>query len=317
MTARLFLRSAAMALLLATATGARAEGQVVRIGYQKYGTLVFEKARATLGARLGSLGVRVSWTEFMSGPALFEAMGAGAVDFGLAGDVPPIFAQAGGVELAYVGVEPSSPHGEAIIVAQGSPIRSVADLRGKRVALNKGSNVHNLLVRVLEANGLSLGDVRTVFLPPSSARPAYESGSVDAWVVWDPYLAAAQTAVPSRVIADGMMADGRTIDENRQFFVASRAFAAAHPDVVRAVLDDVAQTEAYAAGHRDEMVDVLAPEMGMEPEAVRLAVERTQFGVQPVTDAVLAGQQDIADTFAGLGLIPGRISVGDMRWVAK
>ena len=177
MTARLFLRSAAMALLLATATAAHAEGQVVRIGYQKYGTLVFEKARATLGARLGPLGVRVSWTKFMSGPALFEAMGAGAVDFGLAGDAPPIFAQAGGVELAYVGVEPSSPHGEAIIVAQGSPIRSVADLRGKRVALNKGSNVHNLLVRVLEANGLSLGDVRTVLLPPSSACPAYERGA--------------------------------------------------------------------------------------------------------------------------------------------
>ena len=306
----------AVAALLLTATAARAE-QVLRIGYQKYGTLVFDKARGTLDARLRPLGMRVAWTEFMSGPALFEAMAAGALDFGLAGDAPPIFAQAGGVELAYVGVEPASPHGEAIIVPQGSPIRSVADLKGKRVALNKGSNVHNLLVRVLAANGMSVRDVRSVFLPPSSARPAYESGSVDAWVIWDPYLAAAQAAVPSRVIADGVGRDGRVIDENRQFFFASRAFASAHADAVRAVLADMAETEAYAAEHRDEMVGVLAPAMGMQPQAVKLAVDRTEFGVQPITEAILAGQQGIADTFAELGLIPDKITVTDMRWAAK
>lgn len=316
MIIRPFLPVAVTALLLA-ATAARAEDQVLRIGYQKYGTLVFEKARGTLDARLRPLGLRVSWTEFMSGPALFEAMGAGSLDFGLAGDAPPIFAQAGGVELAYVGVEPSSPHGEAIIVPDGSPIRSVADLKGKRVALNKGSNVHNLLVRVLAANGLSVHDVRTVFLTPSDARPAYESGGVDAWVIWDPYLAAAQTAVPSRTIADGVGRDNRTIDENRQFFIASRAFATAHADAVRVVLADMADNEAYAARHRDEMVGVLAPAMGMQPRAVKLAVDRTEFGVQPVTDSILAGQQDIADTFAALGLIPDKVAVGDMRWNAK
>ncbi len=308
---------AAVALLLAAAFPARAAEQVVRIGYQKYGTLVFEKARGTLDARLRPLGMRAEWTEFMSGPALFEAMGAGSLDFGLAGDAPPIFAQAGGVELAYVGVEPSSPHGEAVIVPEGSPVRSVADLEGKRVALNKGSNVHNLLVRVLADNGLSIHDVKTVFLKPSDARPAYESGSVDAWVIWDPYLAAAQTAVPSRVIADGVGRGGRVIDENRQFFVASRAFASAHADAVRAVLADMADTEAYAARHRDELVGVLAPAMGMQPAAVKRAIDRTEFGVQPITDPILAGQQHIADAFAELGLIPDKVTVGDMRWSAK
>jgi len=307
----------AAAAMLPTANAASAEDQVLRIGYQKYGTLVFEKARGTLDARLRPLGMRVSWTEFMSGPALFEAMGAGSLDFGLAGDTPPIFAQAGGVELAYVGVEPSSPHGEAIIVPKDSPVHGVADLKGKRVALNKGSNVHNLLVRVLAANGMSIHDVRTVFLSPSDARPAYESGSVDAWVIWDPYLAAAQAAVPSRTIADGIGRDGRTIDENRQFFIASRAFATVHAGAVRAVLADMADNEAYAAKHRDEMVGVLAPAMGMQPQAVKLAVDRTEFGVQPVTDSILAGQQDIADTFAGLGLIPEKVIVGDMRWTPK
>lgn len=306
----------ALAMVL-SATMARAEEQALRIGYQKYGTLVFEKARGTLDARLRPLGWRAQWTEFMSGPALFEAMGAGSLDFGSAGDAPLVFAQAGGVELAYVGVEPPSPHGEAIIVKDGSPIHSVADLKGRRVALNKGSNVHNLLVRVLAANGISVHDVRTVFLSPSDARPAFESGSVDAWVIWDPYLAAAQTAIASRVIADGVGRDGRIVDQNRQYFAASRAFATAHADVVRAILADMADTEAYAARHRDVMVSVLAPAMGMQPEVVKLAVGRLDFGVEPITDAIIAGQQDVADTFADLGLIPDKVAVSDMRWSAK
>ncbi len=310
------LSIAALALLL-TAMAAEAQERVVRIGYQKYGTLVFEKARGTLDARLRPLGMRAQWTQFMSGPALFEAMGAGSLDFGLAGDAPLVFAQAGGVELAYVAVEPPSPHGEAIIVRQDSPIHGVADLKGRRVALNKGSNVHNLLVRVLAANGMSIHDVQTVFLKPSDARPAYESGSVDAWVIWDPYLAAAQSAVPSRVVADGVGRDGKPLVENRQYFAASRAFAASHADAVRAVLADMAATEAYAASHRDEMVRVLAPEMGMQPEVVKRAVERLNFGIEPVSDAIIASQQNVADTFAELGLIPDKVTVGEMRWSGK
>ncbi len=307
----------ATGLLLSVTGVARSQDHVVRIGYQKYGTLVLEKARGTLERRLQPVGVHVTWTEFLSGPALFEALGAGALDFGIAGDAPPIFAQAGGVELAYVGVEPASPHGEAIIVPQGSPIHSVADLKGKRVALNKGSNVHNLLVRVLAANGMSIHDVRTVFLAPSDARPAYESGSVDAWVIWDPYLAAAETAVPSRVVADGVGGDGKVVDENREFFFASRAFAQSSPALIHAMLADIAATEAYAAAHRDEMVGLLAPAMGMQPQAVKLAVDRLAFGVAPVTDTILNSQQSIADTFADLGLIPDKLNVRDMRWTSE
>lgn len=297
--------------LVGPAAGAASSS--IRIGYQKYGTLVLEKERGTLETRLAPLGVTVRWTEFLSGPALLEALGAGALDFGIAGDTPPIFAQAAGVPIVYVGVEPASPHGEAIIVTDGSPIRSVADLKGRRVALNKGSNVHNLLVRVLTANGLTIHDVQTVFLKPSDARAAYENGSIDAWVIWDPYLAAAQTAVKSRVIADGVGADGTVVDENREFFLAARDYAAANPAVIRAVLADLADTERYAAAHRAEMVRLLAPAMGMDPAAVTVAVGRLGFGVAPVDDARIAAQQDIADTFSRLGLIPNPITVSDDR----
>jgi sulfonate transport system substrate-binding protein len=303
-----FLLVAALALV---GPRAAAGQRVLRIGYQKYGTLVLEKARGTLEQRLAKLGVSVTWTEFLGGPALLEAMGAESIDFGITGDAPPIFAQAAGVPLVYVGVEPASPHGEAVIVLDGSPIRSVADLRGKRVALNRGSNVHNLLVRVLQANGMTIADVNAIYLKPSDARPAFENGAVDAWVQWDPYLAAAETALKTRRIADGVASNGRVVDENREYFLSTRDYAAANADVIRVLMADLTETEAYAAAHQDEMVRLLAPAMGMDPAAVKLAIDRLAFGVQPMTDALFASQQDIANVFADLHLIPHRIDLSE------
>jgi len=302
-----------MASVLLGAAAAGAQTRSLRIGYQKYGTLVLEKTRGTLEKRLAAIGVTVTWTEFLGGPALLEAMGAESIDFGITGDAPPIFAQAAGVPLVYVGVEPPSPHGEAVIVLDGSPIKSVADLRGKRIALNRGSNVHNLLVRVLQANGLSIADVTPVYLKPSDARPAFENGSVDAWVIWDPYLAAAEIADKTRLIADGVAPNGRVIDENREYFLSTRDFDAKNHDIVRALLADLTQTEAYAAAHHTEMVKLLAPAMGMDPAAVKLAIDRLSFGVQPMTDKLFASQQDIADVFANLNLIPQKIDVQEAR----
>jgi sulfonate transport system substrate-binding protein len=311
-TLRAVATGALLALCLLT-TAAAADPRTLHIGYQKYGTLVFEKARGTLEKRLAPLGVTVSWTEFLGGPALLEAMGAGSIDFGITGDAPPIFAQAGGVDLVYVGVEPSSPHSQAIIALKSSSIHSVADLRGKRIALNKGSNVHNLLVRVLAANGLSITDVQPVYLKPSDARAAFENGSVDAWAIWDPYLAAAQTALPTRKIADGVTASGKVIDENREFFLASRDYAHANGDVIKLLMQDLAANEAYAAAHHADMVALLAPAMRMDPAAVKLAIDRLAFGAMPVTAANMASQQDIADLFASLKLIPKKIDVGQSK----
>ena len=298
----------AAALLCLFPSTVWAKERTVRIGYQKYGTLVVEKARGTLERRLAPMHVHVTWTEFLGGPALLEAMGADSIDFGITGDAPPIFAQAAGVPLVYVAVEPPSPHGEAIIVPADSPIHSVGDLRGKRIALNKGSNVHNLLVRVLRSGGLNPSDVQSVFLKPSDARPAFENGSVDAWAIWDPYLAAAETALKTRQVSDGV-ADGRTIDENREFFLATRDFAGANPDVVHTIIADLTETEAYAATHRDEVTRLLAPAMGMDPAAVKRALDRLSFGVQPIDQKVIASQQDIADVFSDLKLIPVRIDL--------
>ncbi|HEY4352898.1 MAG TPA: aliphatic sulfonate ABC transporter substrate-binding protein, partial [Paraburkholderia sp.] len=192
---RSLLRASAAAGLGATlglgAMGrAVAQGsKVVRIGYQKYGTFVILKARGTLEKRLAEQGATVQWLEFPAGPQLLEGLNAGAVDLGTVGETPPIFAQAGGVDFVYVGNEPASAKSEAIVIPKQSTIKSVADLRGKKVALNRGSNVHYLLVRALASANLKYTDIQPVYLAPADARAAFEQNNIDAWVIWDPYFA--------------------------------------------------------------------------------------------------------------------------------
>ena len=160
----------------------------LRIGIQKYGSLVVLKERGLLEQRLGPHGWTVTWTEFPGGPQLLEALNVGAIDFGTTGEAPPIFAQAAGAPLLYVGYEPPAPQGEAILVPKEPPIADVAGLKGKKVAFNKGSNVQYLLVKALEAAGLTYAEIEPVYLPPADARAAFDRGAIDAWVIWDPFL---------------------------------------------------------------------------------------------------------------------------------
>lgn len=182
---------AATAVALATgilATPAHAQAnpsnlKELRIGYQKYGTLVILKARGTLDKRLAEKGIAVKWTEFPFGPPLLEAINVGSIDVGTVGESPPVFAQAAGADLVYVGNEPPAPGAEALLVPKDSPIRSVAELKGKKIAVAKGSNANYLLVRLLENAGLKYSDVEVVYLAPADARAVFESGRVAAWSI--------------------------------------------------------------------------------------------------------------------------------------
>lgn len=285
---------------------AAAEPAVLRIGYQKYGSLVLLKAQGELEKRLATKGVAVKWSEFPSGPALLEALNVGAVDFGQAGETPPIFAQAAGANLVYVGNEPPEPEGEAIVVPKNSPIKSLAELKGKQVVLNKGSNVHYLLVKALEKAGLRYTDIKPVYLAPADARAAFERGSVDAWVIWDPFLAAAQKQIGARVLVNG-----KGLVNNHPFFLAARPYAEKHGDVIALILDELAKTDRWAAKHREAVVKEVAPLLGLDVGVTELAVSRNSFGVKPVSESVLAEQQKIADAFFQLKLIPKALVVRD------
>src|SRR5580700_3841651 len=224
-----------MSTALAGVGASYGQDKVVRIGFQKYGKLVLLKSKGTLEDKLRAAGYSVVWTEFPSGPPLLEALNVGAIDFGNAGEAPPIFAQAAGAPLQYVAFEPPAPKGEAILVAKDSKLNSVADLRGKKVALNKGSNVHYLLVKALEKAGVKYSDIEPVFLAPADARAAFERGAVDAWVIWDPFQAAVEAATGARTLTD---ATG--LAPNRQFYFADQKFANANPAAVDAILAGIA-----------------------------------------------------------------------------
>lgn len=303
----LFARMGAMVLALGLGQGVLAqEAQVLRIGYQKYGTLTLLKARGDLEKRLAPQGITVKWTEFPAGPQLLEGLNVGSIDFGTVGEAPPIFAQAAGADLVYVAHQPPAPAGEAIVVPKDSPIKSVAELKGKRVAFNKGSNVHYLLVQALKKAGLGYGDVQAVYLPPADARAAFERGAVDAWVIWDPFLAAAEKQLGARVLADG-----RGLVSNHQFYLASRAYAAKQPQVVKAIVDELAALDRWAEQHHKEVAQLLAPQIGLDVSIAEVATHRFAFGIQPISAQVAAEQQKIADTFFELKLIPKPVRVAD------
>ncbi|WP_298964652.1 aliphatic sulfonate ABC transporter substrate-binding protein [uncultured Methylobacterium sp.] len=297
---------AALALLVLTTLLARADDKVIRIGYQKYGTLVLLKGKGLLEQRLKPLGYRVTWAEFPSGPPLLEALNAGAIDLGSTGEAPPIFAQAVNPNLVYVAAEPAAPLGEAILVGRDSPIRSLADLRGRTLALNKGSNTHYLVVRALEQAGVPYDAVTLAFLAPADAGAAFARGAVDAWAIWDPFLASAERTTGGRTLATG-----EGLVPNRQFYLSSRGFVQAGRPALDAALAAIAEIDTWARANTDAVAAELAPAVGIPAPVLTVALRRQTFGIAPLDAAAIADQQRVADAFLRLGLLPKPVTVAD------
>ncbi|KMU99068.1 MULTISPECIES: sulfonate ABC transporter substrate-binding protein [Acinetobacter] len=298
------LSTAIAGVMLLSGCSKKEESVTLNIGFQKYGVLPILKERGTLETALKQQGVNVKWVEFPAGPQLLEGLNVGSVSFGEAGEAPPIFAQAANSNLVYVANQPEAPKAEALIVQKDSNIQSVQDLKGKRIALNKGSNVHYLLLKVLEANNLKLSDIEVVYLPPSDARAAFERGAVDAWVIWDPFFAAAEHQIGARVIATG-----ENIVSNHQFYLADRKFAEANPQIIDAVVNELNLTTEWVSSHQDEAAKLLEKPTGLAFDVLKTSISRMGFGVKPLTPEVAQKQQQVADAFYGQQLIPAKLNI--------
>ena len=288
-------------------TSPAAEGDglaLVRIGYQKYGSLNVVKAQGTFDQEMAQRGIKVQWTQFPAGPQLLEGVNVGSIDIGHSGEAPPIFAEAAGTPFVYLGSQPPYPVGEAILVPKNSPLKTVADLKGKKIALNKGSNVHYLLLKALEKAGLKYQEVQTAFLPPADARAAFDGGKVDAWAIWDPFLTVAQAATEARVLTDG-----EGIVANREFFFATRKFAETHAEIIQALIAAIDRAAVWAKEKPAEVSAYLARDVGVDPQLLEVITRRQPWGFHPIDAAVLADQQSIADAFFRLDLIPKKIDV--------
>lgn len=294
-----------------TALSASAEDKVIRIGYQKYGNVILLKAKGTLEPKLEAIGYKVTWAEFPFGPPLLEAINAGAIDFGHTGEAPPVFAQAAGSAIVYVAHEPPAPGGEAILVPKDSPIKSVAELKGKKVAYAKGSNANYFAVKALEKAGVKYGEFEPVHLAPADARAAFESGKVDAWSIWDPFYASAEATANARVLQDGT-----GVVSNHQFYLAGKSAVEKHAKAIEVVLAELNAVNEWVRQDPKAAAEQLAPGTGVPAAILETALKRQSYGVKPLDAKVIEEQQKIGDLFHSLGLIPKTIKVDEIVWRA-
>jgi sulfonate transport system substrate-binding protein len=315
MQRRDFLKlSVGTAAVAAFASRANAQGtsqgalKEIRVGYQKTGVLVITRQQASLEKHFNPQGIEVKWVEFSSGPPMMEAMNVGSVDFGSVGDSPPVFAQAAGAAIVYAAGQPIT-NGQGILVPKGSPIRTIADLKGKRIGFTKGSSAHNIVVQTLERAGLTYADITPVYLTPPDAGPAFANGSIEAWAIWDPYFAIGETKQGGRILINA-----REVTKNNSFYIANRDFAKNHGAILQQIVDVTTAAGKWAEQNRDEVARSLAAITGVPLDIQTVAANRANFVVGPVTDDIVVTQQGVADRFYKLGLIPKPIVVRDIVW---
>lgn len=284
----------------------------LRIGYQKSAVnLVILKQQAVLEKRFPN--AQIKWLDFPAGPQLLEALAVGSVEFGMTGDSPPVFAQAAGKDLVYAGAEPAKPESSAILVPKDSTLKTLAYLKGKRIALQKGSSAQYLLVSAVEKAGLQWTDIQPIYLAPADARAAFESKSVDAWAIWDPFYAATELALAPRVLTTGT-----GLSNNNSFYLASRAFATDYPDVLAVLFDELSRADQFVQQHRPEAIKLISSYSGLDAGVVSLFLQRRPASpVEPINAKTLQSQQQVADSFQKLGLIPKRIDVAQIVWQPK
>ncbi|WP_459252600.1 aliphatic sulfonate ABC transporter substrate-binding protein [Paraburkholderia sediminicola] len=314
---RLLARAALTSLLVVstayaqTATHSSAPVKL-RIGYQKSSTLITVlKARGSLEQALAPLGVSITWNEFASGLPLTEALNADAVDFSAdVADTVPVFAQAAHARFVYVAQEAPSPGAQAIIVKRDGPLHTLADLKGQRIAVTKAAGSHYLLLAALAKAGFAPADVRISYLTPADGRAAFERGSVDAWITWDPYVAAVDKAPDVRILANG-----EGLASYQRYYLASSSFAAAHPDVISIVFAQLTSAGGWVRSHPDDAAKLLAPIWGLDAATIERANGHRSYAVRAVDAQNFGEQQKIADTFYRAGLLPAPVDTATaLRW---
>lgn len=285
------------------------EIKVLRIGHQPHGAPPLLKKRGTLEKRLATKGVAVEWIQFPAGPPIMAALGDGKIDLGMAGEVPPLFAQANGVPLVYVANERAVPEVIAILVSADSPIQDLASLKGKKIAVTKASAGHYLLIQALNKAGLKLKDVDPVYLSPPDGQAAFKRQEVEAWVGWDPFFAVLQEEIPVRILTTGA-----GLTKNMNFYFSTRSFARNHYDLLKTVIEEMRAVGMWVPTHQQEAAEILAASTGLKVTTAQKVIERAGYEAQPIQDQAIEEQQRIADTFFRLGLLPKQIRVEDAVW---
>lgn len=281
------------------------EKKVIRVVRSKAlsGLAVLEK-QGTLAKAFEPLGYEVRWAEFAAGPQALEALNANSLDIAFTAESPPIFSQAAGSSLIYIAA--IAPNGNAIslLVPKDSSYKTIADLKGKKIAFQKASIAHYLAVRAFEQAGLTINDFESVFLPPADAGAAFSQGKVDAWFIWDPFVDRAVTSGIGRVLLDG-----DKLRDTRNFYTTTRKFYDENKEAIKLLLEELEKADAWVKDHPKEVSELLTDVTKIEPPILIKMHDKYDYGLRPITEDIIKEQEKVADFWFRLKLIPNKPNV--------
>ncbi len=295
---------------VSTAPDTAAVVQTLSIGYQKSSlNLLVARQQKIFEQQFPQ--AKIEWREFPAGPQMLEALAVNAVDFGYVGNTPPIFAQAANKDLRYIAYELVPEQSQALLIPSNSQIKSIADLKGKRIAVQKGSSAHELLAKVLQKAGLSWTDIQPIWLPPADARAAFDKQSIDAWSIWDPYLSAAELDSKAKVLTSA--AD---FPKTYSFYIANPKFITEHPQAVAQFIGGLNSADQWILKNQTVALDIYKKSTGLNQATAEQVFNRRlkPSPIQTLTPEVIQTQQNIADLFQQVKLIPQKINVQDAVW---
>ncbi|KHF75403.1 Alkanesulfonates-binding protein [Acinetobacter sp. neg1] len=297
----------------ATSTTENTAVKTLSIGFQKSSlNLLVAKQQKLFEQEFPN--AKIEWREFPAGPQMLEALAVGAVDFSYVGNTPPIFAQAASKPLSYVAYEVVAPTGQAVLVHANDKISTLQDLKGKRIAVQKGSSAHELLAKTLQKAGLSWQDIQPIWLPPADARAAFDKQAVDAWAIWEPYLGTAELQGHTKTLVDGS-----AFPTTYSFYIGNPDYIKKHPDSAPKLIKSINLADQWIVQHQDQALQIYAQSTGLSlPVAQRVLDKRPKPSpVHILTPKVVQSQQQIADLFKQEQLIPVQIDIQHSVWSAQ
>lgn len=285
------------------------DGVTVKIGVQGSGGL-FGKAREEkwFEQEFEKVGAKVEWSEFQSGPPMTEAIASNKLDFAGLGNMPVVAGQSAGIPFKIISQMIDGKNNVAVIVANDSTAASLTDLKGKKIAVTKGSNAYNFLYRGLKEVGLSDSDIEIIQLQPDEAQPAFESGGVDAWATWDPYITLNTLTGKAKVIADGESLGVLS----PSFNIVRTAFADEYPELVTLYHKVVNKALEWELANEDEALERYAAERNIPKEVIAGTFERARIINIAVSNEIVEELQKTADFQFEIGNIRKEVKIADI-----
>lgn len=285
----------------------------LRIGFQKSSVnLVIAQQQKLFEHEFPN--AKISWNEFPGGPQILEALAVGSIDIGSTGDTPPVYAQAGNKPVRYIAYETAKPFASALLVPAFSKISQVSQLKGKRIAVHRGSSAHYLLLQAITQAGLTWGDIQPVWLSPADARAAFQKGAVDAWAIWDPYYASAVLEDKAKLLTTG-----NGLSPNYTFYLASAAFVQQHPQAIKAFIQQINRADQWVQRHPADTAALFSHSTGVKLNVSQLFLKHrpNPATTAPLNRTVIAAQQHLADRFSQLKIIPKSIQIKQAVWAGN